>query len=173
MKKEKQVKLFALFLALTIAIVGTVMILGIQVAFNQGDEGAKITAPIIAVGLVGVLFVYKLIKKQTHTNFVLRISDKKGRKFGPYFTIAFTYFDYMLLCGIFSVLSGIVNGILTKVYQTIRIDAITNWAYTMSRLAIVFALYILCFLIFTVGNMIAYAVREKTAEPEKVEEKKE
>ena len=161
MKKDKQIKLFALALALMIAVVGTIMILGIQVSFNQSDEGAKITAPIIVVGLVALLFIYKLIRKQTKTNFVLRMTEGKGKKLGPYFTIGFTFFDYMLLCAILSVLCGIASGVLSSVYETIRIDALVNWSYTVGRMAIVFALYILCFLIYTFGNMIAYAVREK------------
>lgn len=169
MKREKQIKLIALALALTIAIACTIMILGIQVGFNQTDTGAKITAPIIAVGLVAILFVFKLIKRQNHTSLMTNYAKDKGKKVGPYFTIGFAYFDYMLLCGILSVVCGILSGVLANIHNTMVFETLMNWSYTLGRMAIVFAVYILCFLIYTIGSMIAYAVNSKT----KTEEVKE
>lgn len=67
MKRDKQIRLISLALALTIAVVCTVMILGIQINFNQDDEGLKITAPVVTVGLVAILFIYKFFRKQSKT----------------------------------------------------------------------------------------------------------
>lgn len=156
MKRDKQIKLISLALALTIAVVCTVMILGIQINFNQNDTGLKITAPVVTVGLVAILFVYKFIRKQSKTSMVLKHLDSKGKKYSPYLTIAFTYFDYMLWCGIFSCLCGIVSGILESLYQTMVFKTLINWSYGLSRMAIVFAVYVLCLVIYTIGNMLAY-----------------
>lgn len=156
MKKDKQIRLISLALALTIAVVCTVMILGVQINFNQDDEGLKITAPVVTVGLVAILFIYKFFRKQSKTSMVLKHLDSKGKKYSPYLTIAFTYFDYMLWCGILSCLCGIVSGILESVYQKVVFETILNWSYGMSRMAIVFAVYVLCLIIYTIGNMFAY-----------------
>lgn len=169
MKRDKQIKLISLALSLTIAVVCTIMILGIQIGFNQNDEGAKITAPVVTMGLVAVLLIYKLIKKQSKTSFVIKHAELKQKKLSPYFTIGFTYFDYMLYCGILSGLCGIISGILSATYNTMRFETLLNWSYTMSRMAIVFAVYILCFVIFTIGNMIAYSQQDKIKAEEKDE----
>ena len=61
MSKSKQTKLIALALAIMLAVVNTIMILGIQVSFNQSDESAKITAPVVCIGLVAILFLFKFV----------------------------------------------------------------------------------------------------------------
>lgn len=164
MRRDKQIRLLALALAVTIAVVCTIMILGIQVGFNQDDDGLKITAPVVTVGLVAILFVYKFFKKQSNASLLTKYAEEKGKKLSPYFTIAFTYFDYMLWCGILSCLCGIVSGILSGAYQTFRFESLTNWSYGLSRMAIVFAIYVLCLLIYTVGNLIAYRQGHKESE---------
>lgn len=156
MKRDKQIRLISLALALTIAVVCTIMILGIQINFNQDDEGLKITAPVVTVGLVVILFIYKFFRKQSKTSMVLKHLDSKGKKYSTYLTIAFTYFDYMLWCGILSCLCGIVSGILESVYQKVVFETILNWSYGISRMAIVFAVYVLCLVIYTIGNILAY-----------------
>ncbi len=161
MKRDKQIKLISLALALTIAIACTVMILGIQINFNQNDTGLKITAPIVTVGLVVILFIYKFCKKQSRTSMLTKYAEKSDNKIKPYLTIAFTYFDYMLWCGILSCLCGIISGILESLYQRMIFESIINWSYGLSRMAIVFAVYVLCLLIYTVGNMIAYSYQLK------------
>lgn len=160
MSREKQIKILAFALAVAIAVICTIMILGIQVNFNQEDEGVKITAPIATIGMVLILFVFKLIKKQNRVSFLTKYAEQRGKKFGPYFTIGFAYFDYMLYCGILSGLCGIISGILG------RLDFVKmqNWAYGVGRMAIVFAVYVLCLLIFTIGNMIAFSQRDKVKE---------
>lgn len=161
MRQDKQTRLIALALSLTIAVVCTIMILGIQINFNQDDEGVKISTPLITVGLVAILFVYKFFKKQSKTSFLIKYADIKGKKVSPYFTIAFTYFDYMLWCGILSCLCGTISGILQSVYQTVVFETILNWSYGLGRMAIVFAVYVLCLIIYTIGNMIAYSQSQK------------
>lgn len=170
MSKSKQTKLIALALAIMLAVVSTIMILGIQVSFNQSDEGAKITAPVVCIGLVAILFLFKFIKKQGKANFMVTSLEKRGKKASPYFVLGFAYFDYMLICGILSVLCGIISGVLTSVYETMRFEALLNWGYTLSRMAIVFAIYILCLLIYTVGNMIGYSQQPKEVAGEKKDE---
>lgn len=166
MKRDKQIKLIALALAVMLAVVCTVMILGIQVGFKQNDEGAKITAPVLTVGLVALLLVFKLFKKQSKTSFLLKHAEIKNKKLSPYFTIGITFFDYILYCGILSGLCGIVSGILNATYNTMRFETLLNWSYTMSRMAIVFAVYVLCFLILTIGNMVAYSQYDKPVKME-------
>lgn len=161
MKRDRQIKLISLALALTIAIACTVMILGIQINFNQNDTGLKITAPIVTVGLVAILFVYKFFKKQSKTSMLTKYAEKSDNKIRPYLTIAFTYFDYMIWCGILSCLCGIVAGILENAYNKFVFDSLLNWSYGLERMAIVFAVYVLCLLIFTIGNMIAYSYQRK------------
>ena len=156
-RRVRQTKVYTTILAIMLAVISTVMILGIQVSFNQNDVGAKITAPIVCVGLVAILFIFKFIRKQGKANFIIANMEKKGKKASPYMVLFFAYFDYMLVCGILSVICGIISGILTSVYQTIRFESLLNWGYTLERMAIVFAIYILCLLIYTVGNMIGYA----------------
>lgn len=161
MRKDKQIKLIALALSLTIAIVSTIMILGIQINFNQSDEGVKISTPLIVIGLVAVLFIYKFFKKQAKTSFLIKYSESKGKKNSPYFTIAFTYFDYMIWCGILSCICGVLSGIFKGIYQKLVFDSLLNWSYGLERMAIVFAIYILCLVIYTVGNLIAYNCQSK------------
>lgn len=166
MRRDKQIRLLAFALAVTVAVVCTIMILGIQVSFNQDDDGVKITAPIVTVGLVAVLFVYKFFKKQSKASLLTKYAESKGKKYSPYFTIAFTYFDYMLWCGILSCLCGIVSGILSGLYNTIRFESLMNWSYGLSKMAIVFAIYVLCLVIYTIGNMIAYTQQPKELQKE-------
>lgn len=161
MKRDKQIKLIALALSVTIAVFCTIMILGIQINFNQNDTGAKITAPVVTIGLLAMLLIYKLIKKQNKTSFLIKYAETKNKKLSPYFTIGFTYFDYMLYCGILSCFCGIVSGCLSSIYNTMRFETLLSWSYTLSRMAIVFAVYVLCFVIFTIGNMIAYSQQVK------------
>ena len=161
MKRDKQIKLISLALALTIAIACTVMILGIQINFNQNDNGLKITAPIVTIGLVAILFIYKFFKKQSKTSMITKYAEKSNNKLKPYLTIAFTYFDYMLWCGVLSCLCGIVSGILENLYKKMIFESIINCSYGLSRMAIVFAVYVLCLLIYTIGLMIAYSYQRK------------
>lgn len=161
MKKDKQIKFIAFALAITIAVACTIMILGIQINFNQKDTGLKITAPIITIGLVAILFIYKFFKKQSKTNLLTRYAESKGKKFGPYFSIALTYFDYILWCGILSCLCGIISGILEGMHQKLVFDSLLNWSYGLERMAIVFAVYVLCLIIYTIGLMIAYSYQRK------------
>lgn len=158
MNREKQIRLLALFLALMVAIASTVMVLGIQVNFNQGEKSAKISAPFIVIGLIAVLVVYKFVRKQNRTSLI--IATKSNKQFSPYLTILFTYLDYMIWCGILSALCGAISGILTSCYTRFRFETLTNWGYTMSRMAIVFAIYVLCLLIYSVGSMIAFSQRK-------------
>lgn len=161
MRRDKQIRLISLALALTIAIVCTVMILGIQINFNQDDEGVKISAPLITIGLIAILVIYKFLKKQSRTSFLIRYAEGKGKKVSQYFTIAFTYFDYMLWCGILSCLCGIISGIFKSLYQKVVFESILNWSYGLEKIAIVFAIYVLCLVIYTVGNMVAYSYQDK------------
>ena len=67
---------------------------------------------------------------------------------------------------------GIVSGILESVYQKVVFETILNWSYGMSRMAIVFAVYVLCLVIYTIGNMFAYKYQkveeESGAENERI-----
>lgn len=168
MRQDKQTRLIALALSLTVAVVCTIMILGIQINFNQNDEGVKISTPLITIGLVAILFIYKFFKKQSRTSFVIKYADSKGKKISPYFTIAFTYFDYMLWCGILSCLCGILSGILETLYEKMVFDSILSWSYGLEKMAIVFAIYVLCLVIYTVGNMIAFSQSQKCGKREEV-----
>lgn len=161
MSRDKQIKILTLALAITIAVVSTVMILGIQINFNQNDTGLKITAPIVTIGLVAILFIYKFFKKQTKTNFLIKHAELKNKKLSPYLAIGLTYVDYMLWCGVLSCLCGIVSGILDGLYAKVVFEAIINWSYGLDRMAIVFAIYVLCLVIVSAGNMIAYSYQNK------------
>ena len=158
MSQSKQIKLFSLLLALVIAVVSTVMLLGIQINFNQDEHSAKIGAPVILVVLIALLIVYKFVTKQKKANMMAKLQEKKGKKLGPYMSIFFTYFDFILLCGILSSLFWIVKGIFKSLYEKMLFDWIVAWEYTSGRLAIVFIIYIGCLLIYTIGLMAAYFV---------------
>lgn len=150
----KRIKLYSGFLALIIAIASTIMLLGVQISFNQPNRAARITAPVLVIGLTLILIVYKFVRKQAMASRL--VSGMKNAKLRPYVTIFFTHFDVMCIFGILSGLCGIVCGLLNKAYTRLRFETLINWAYTLSRMAIVFAIYILCLLIFEVGCMIAY-----------------
>ena len=92
---------------------------------------------------------------------ITKYAEKSNNKLKPYLTIAFTYFDYMLWCGVLSCLCGIVSGILENLYKKMIFESIINWSYGLSRMAIVFAVYVLCLLIYTIGLMIAYSYQRK------------
>ena len=158
MRQSKQIKMISLFLAIIIAVVSTIMLLGIQLNFSQEEKSVKIGAPIILLCLVGVLFIFKIISKQKKTSILVKLQEKDGKKVGPYKTIFFSYFDYMLFCGIFSVAFSIFSGVFNGIYNSIRFNWITSWGWTFGRLAIVFAIYILCLLIYTIGQIIAYTL---------------
>lgn len=168
MRQSRQIRLYSLLLAVVIAVVSTIMLLGIQINFNQSEQSAKIGAPIICIVLVAVLFVYKFISKQKKSNLIAKIKEKKGKKMSPYMTIFFTYFDYMLFCGIFSCVFAIAKGILNTLYQKMQFNWITSWGYTTGRLSIIFLIYIGCLLIYTIGLMVAYSVENRSGANEEL-----
>lgn len=168
MMRSGKIKFFAAALAITIAVVSTIMLLGIQINFNQPNKAIKITAPIVTLGLVAILIVYKIVRKQVKTNRL--VSTMKSDRLRPYVTIFFTYFDVMCICGILSGLCGIICGILNKAYTRFRFETLPNWAYMLSRMAIVFAIYILCLLVFEIGCMIAFRFQTGVKKEKKSEE---
>lgn len=58
-------------------------------------------------------------------------------------------------------------------HQKLVFDSLLNWSYGLERMAIVFAVYVLCLIIYTIGLMIAYSYQRKEDQKKNIEVKDE